>query len=118
MRPQVVDGFVERCRRSLQATGHEMPGRSVTGRYDREVIDAPHEPVTGHGERVARQEAGIPEGRDCGGPWGYTNLIEILNLGCERAAAWLLRHESGHCVNSDGRGAAALQWRPFWKILS
>jgi len=41
-----------------------MPGRSVARRGDREVIDIPHQPVRGHGKRVARQEAGTPEGGD------------------------------------------------------
>jgi hypothetical protein len=62
VRSQVVNGLLSGARRPLQPAAHEMPTRSITRRGNREVVNNAHQPVTGDGERVARQEAGIPEG--------------------------------------------------------
>jgi hypothetical protein len=64
VRSQVVNGRIDGARRSLQAATHKVTARAVAGRGDRQVINGPHQPVAGHGERIGRQEARVPEGGD------------------------------------------------------
>ena len=64
MFPEVADDLIGRPRGTLQPAADEVPPRTGAGRGDGKVVDGPDQAVAGHGERVGRQETGVPEGGD------------------------------------------------------
>jgi hypothetical protein len=62
--PEVADDLVGGARGALEPAADEVPPGAGSWHGDGEVIHGPDQAVAGHGERVGRQEAGVPEGGD------------------------------------------------------